>query len=188
MAVPAIARCSGAALLLAAGFSLLSGPAKAETLAHLSQTVWGCVDPNEAASINDASNPARSDPRWLARTAADGQCVTLAPVGQWATLSESYNGLTYVGRRGAVGPSGSFWVPTATLVLDALPNIPATANPLPRRTHRRSPSLLLWPPSPPQKAHHRQSLHLQPCLPSQRMPPRRAALRGSSRPLILWRL
>ena len=124
------------ALLIASSVTLQAGSARAETLAHLSRTVWGCVDPNEAASINDASNPARSDPRWLARTATDGQCVTLAPVGQWATLSESYNGLTYVGRRGAAGPTGSFWVPTTALVIDVVGTAPtatkSTSPPAPK--------------------------------------------------------
>ena len=130
LTAPAIGGCFGAVLLMAADFALLGGQANAETLVHLSRTVWGCVDPNEATSINEASNPARSDPRWLARTVADGQCISLAPVGQWATLSQDYNGLTYVGRRGSIGPAGSFWVPTTSLAIDAKPIAPAAPKPV----------------------------------------------------------
>jgi hypothetical protein len=109
--------------------ALLTKTAHAETLVHLSLPVWGCVDPNEAAHINDNSNPAKSDPQWVARTAADGQCVKLGSVGQWATLSENYNGLTYVGHRGGDGRTGSFWVPTTALVIDAKQSTPAVVAP-----------------------------------------------------------
>lgn len=104
-----------ACLLMGICTGMLSHEAASETLTHLTRTVWGCVDPNVAAPINDRLNPARSDPQWLARNSADGQCITLSSVGQWATLSGNYNGLTYIGHRGTVGPSGSFWVPTAAL-------------------------------------------------------------------------
>jgi hypothetical protein len=109
--------------------ALLTKTAHAETLVHLSRPVWGCVDPNEAAHLNDNSNPAKSDPQWVARTAADGQCVKLGSVGQWATLSENYNGLTYVGHRGGDGRTGSFWVPTTALVIDAKQSTPAVVAP-----------------------------------------------------------
>ena len=108
-----------------------SQTASAETSVHLSRPVWGCVDPNEATPLNDNSNPARSDPQWVARTAQFGQCITLGTVGQWAALSENYNGLTYIGHRGNVGPIGSFWVPTTALVIDAKPSVSVVAAPKP---------------------------------------------------------
>lgn len=128
---PMSARLLCTVLWIAAGAVLLNKTGSAETLVHLSRPVWGCVDPNEAARINDNSNPARSDPQWVARTAAVGQCIMLGPVGQWATLSENYNGLTYVRHLGGVGPTGSFWVPTSALVIDAKQSTPAVAAPQP---------------------------------------------------------
>ena len=126
---PILARSLCTAIWIAAVAALLTKTANAETLVHLSRPVWGCVDPNEAVHINDNSNPAKSDPQWVARTAADGQCVMLGSVGQWATLSENYNGLTYVGHRGGIGRTGSFWVPTTALVIDAKQSTPAVAAP-----------------------------------------------------------
>ncbi len=125
--IPARSLCT--AIWVATVAALLTKTAHAETLVHLSLPVWGCVDPNEAAHINDNSNPAKSDPQWVARTAADGQCVKLGSVGQWATLSENYNGLTYVGHRGGDGRTGSFWVPTTALVIDAKQSTPAVVAP-----------------------------------------------------------
>jgi hypothetical protein len=125
---PIPARSLGAAVWIAAVATLLTKTAIAETLVHLSRPVWGCVDFNEAGHINDNSNPMKSDPEWIARTVADGQCVMLGSVSQWATLSENHEGLTYVGRRGGIGQAGSFWVPTTALVIDAkqsTPSIPA---------------------------------------------------------------
>jgi len=116
-------------LCIASVAILFSQTASAETLVHLSHPVWGCVDPNEAAPINDNSNPARADPQWVARTAAVGQCMMLGSVGEWDTLSENYNGLTYVGHRGGGGPTGSFWVPTSALVIDAKQSTPAVVAP-----------------------------------------------------------
>jgi TerB N-terminal domain/TerB-C domain len=118
-----------ASLLVGVSLGTFGHNASAETIAHLTRTVWGCVDPNVAPSINDASNPSHLDPKWVSRAIAEGKCVTLTPVGQWATLSQEYNGLTYVGARGIVGPSGSFWVPTSALVVDppsARPTAPAS--------------------------------------------------------------
>lgn len=125
--IPARSLCT--AIWVATVAALLTKTAHAETLVNLSRPVWGCVDPNEAARINDNSNPAKSDPQWVARTAADGQCVKLGSVGQWATLSENYNGLTYVGHRGGDGRTGSFWVPTTALVIDAKQSTPAVVAP-----------------------------------------------------------
>ncbi len=116
-----------ACLLACLCSGLLSHTAASETLTNLTRTVWGCVDPNVSAPINDPLNPARSDPRWIARTSVDGQCTILSPVGQWATLSEDHNGLTYIGHRGAIGPSGSFWVPTTALAVHVAPEALATA-------------------------------------------------------------
>lgn len=127
---------------------LLFKIASAETLVHLSHPVWGCVDPNEAARINDNTNPARSDPQWVARTAAVGQCIMLGPIGQWATLSENYNGLTYVRHLGGVAPIGLFWVPTAALVIDAKQSMPAVAaSLLPVRPRSVKPPIAVAKPS-----------------------------------------
>jgi hypothetical protein len=79
--------------------------AAAETIAHLTQNVWGCVDPNVTPSINDTSDPGHLDPKWVVRAITEGKCIRLTPVGQWATLSQDHNGLTYVGARGTAGPS-----------------------------------------------------------------------------------
>ena len=81
-------------LLMVMCSGMLSPVAASEPLTSLTRTVWGCVDPNVASSINDPVNLARSDPRWIAQTSADGKCITLSSVGQWATLSEEHNGLT----------------------------------------------------------------------------------------------
>lgn len=144
--IPARSLCT--AIWIAAVAALLTKTANAETLVHLSRPVWGCVDPNEAAHINDNSNPAKSDPQWVARTAADGQCVMLGSVGQWATLSENYNGLTYVGHRGGIGRTGSFWVPTTALVIDAKQSTPAVAAPQPTvQTATVKPSIIAVKPS-----------------------------------------
>ena len=120
-------KCCRACLLVGVSLGAFGHDASAETIAHLTRTVWGCVDPNVAPSINDASNPRHLDPQWVIKTIAEGKCVTLAPGGNWAILSHDYNGLTYVGARGTAGPSGSFWVPTSALVADppsALPTAP----------------------------------------------------------------
>ncbi len=108
-------------LVMVMASGMLSSVAASEPLTSLTRTVWGCVDPNVASSINDPVNPARSDPRWIARTSADGKCITLSSLGQWATLSEDHNGLTYIGHRGTAGPTGSFWVPTTALAVHILP-------------------------------------------------------------------
>ena len=96
----AFRKCCRACLLVGASLGTFGHGAAAETIAHLTRTVWGCVDPNVAPSINDFSNPSHLDPQWLIRTVAKGKCVTLAPGGKWAALSHDYNGLTYVGSRG----------------------------------------------------------------------------------------
>ncbi len=113
-------------LLMVMCSGMLSPVAASEPLTSLTRTVWGCVDPNVASSINDPVNLARSDPRWIAQTSADGKCITLSSVGQWATLSEEHNGLTYIGHRGTAGPTGSFWVPTTALAVHMLPEALAT--------------------------------------------------------------
>ena len=105
-------------LLVGVSLGTFGHDASAETIAHLTRAIWGCVDPNVAPSINDASNRSHLDPQWIIRTAAEGQCVILPPGGKWANLSDDYNGLTYVAARSTVGRSGSFWVPTSALVVD----------------------------------------------------------------------
>jgi hypothetical protein len=97
------------------GFALLTQSASAETLVHMSRSVWGCFDPNVTPALNDETNPNRDNPQWMAQTAAAGQCVIITPGSLWKPLSADYNGLTYVTHRGAIGASGSFWVPTAAI-------------------------------------------------------------------------
>lgn len=142
------------ALRITATVVTFNEAATAETLVHLSRSVWGCVDPNEASRINDDSNSAKSDPRWVARISADGQCVLLGSVGQWAALSENYNGLTYVGHRGGIGPAGSFWVPSSALAIDAKQSAPPVAAPQPaaRSPTVKPPTTVARPTSAPQPA------------------------------------
>jgi hypothetical protein len=92
-----------------AGISLLSQGAAANTLVHLSKSVWGCVDPNVTPTINDASNPERGDPTWLTRTSELGHCAFITPQSLWELLSPDHNGLTYLAYRGTTGRLGSFW-------------------------------------------------------------------------------
>lgn len=97
-----------------AGFALLTHTASAETLYHMTGTVWGCFDPNVTPTINDASNPGYGDQQWIAQTAAQGQCVLISPAGLWRARS-SFNGMTYVIHSGSIGSPGSFWVPTSAI-------------------------------------------------------------------------
>jgi hypothetical protein len=92
----------------------------AKPLVHMTHTTWGCVDPNIAPEMNDPENSRRSNPAWVAKARADGQCVMISSRSLWEPLSDSYNGLTYVAYRGTIGKPGSFWVPTSALEPAAL--------------------------------------------------------------------
>lgn len=101
-------------LLVAMGFPLLTQTVRAETLYHMTRTVWGCFDPNVTPTINDPSNPEHSNPQWVAQTAAQGQCVLIPPVGLWKARS-TFNGMTYVTNSGTIGSPGSYWVPNSAI-------------------------------------------------------------------------
>jgi hypothetical protein len=107
-------------LLAIGAFTCTSWCASANQLVHMKRLVWGCVDPNVALNINDLRDPRRFDAQWVARTSAEGQCVTISTRSVWEPLSVDHNGLTYVAYRGTTGRPGSFWVPTTEIVLSAL--------------------------------------------------------------------
>ena len=117
-------------VLLAIATAIWTGDhAMASPLVHMKNGVWGCVDPNVAPVLNDDADPHRTDRQWVARTAADGQCVRISTHSAWEPLSEDHNGLTYVAYRGTVGKPGSFWVPTAAI--DFATPVEATTPPPP---------------------------------------------------------
>jgi hypothetical protein len=126
----------------------------ANSLVHMQRTVWGCVDPNVAPDLNDDHNPRRSDPQWVARTSAVGQCVPISPQSIWEPLSRDYNGLTYVAYRGKTGKPTSLWVPTAAIdftepleVVPPPPSPTSSASPTPQL----APAVAPWvAPVPPQ--------------------------------------
>jgi hypothetical protein len=116
-------------MLVGVGFALLTHTASAETLYHMSSTVWGCFDPNVTPTINDASNPDYDNPQWVAQTAAQGQCALISSAGLWKVRS-SFNGMTYVTHSGSIGSSGSFWVPTSAIQFNSPVNtVPVAPKP-----------------------------------------------------------
>lgn len=133
----------GTGLLAAAAVAWTGDSAMANQFVHVKRMVWGCIDPNVVPSLNDYSDPRRSDPQWVAKTSALGQCVTISTRSLWETLSEDHNGLTYVAYRGTIGRPGSFWVPTAAI--DFTPPVEA-ATPPPAQPYRGA------EPSPPEAA------------------------------------
>ena len=104
----AFRKCCRACLLVGVSLETFGHDASAETIAHLTRTVWGCVDPNVAPSINDASNPSHLDPQWVIRTVAEGKCVTLTPGGKWATLSHERPFRFVLGTYCSIGGRSSF--------------------------------------------------------------------------------
>lgn len=129
-------------LLAAAATAFFGEGAFANPLIHMKRTVWGCVDPNVTPDLNDDRDPRRSDPQWVARTSAVGQCVTISPQSIWEPLSPNYNGLTYVAYRGKTGRPGSFWVPTAAIdFTEPLEVIPPPPSPRPEASPAPAPEL-----------------------------------------------
>jgi hypothetical protein len=126
-------------LLFGAAFTFFPQVAHAETQIHLKDTVWGCFDPNVTPIINDPTNPNHWDPQWIAQTSKDGQCGLITPQSIWATLSSDYNGMTYVTRRGTVGPLGSFWVPTTAIDVTSEIQV-VSPQPLPAKAKEPPPS------------------------------------------------
>ena len=103
-------------VLLAVAAAVWAGDrAMANPLVHLKSDVWGCVDPNVAPALNDDGEPRRNDRQWVARTAAEGECVRISTRSVWEPLSTDHNGLTYVACRGTTGKPGSFWAPTSAI-------------------------------------------------------------------------
>ncbi len=141
-------------LLASAGVAMVTAGAQARTLVHLKQTVWGCVNPDVAATINDETNPGRYDPAWVARTSDMGECVAISPRSVWEPLTGDRNGFTYVAYRGTTARPSSVWVPTADLVfLPPEPVAPAPATvisePLPPPAASPGPPVTATPTSTP---------------------------------------
>ena len=120
-------------LFVVAAVASSSGHASAGSLVHMRKTVWGCVDPNAAPTMNEYLASTRADPAAIERTRVEGQCVTISSKSLWEALSADHDGITYVAYRGTAGKPGSYWVPTSALVpapVEAAVPPPAPSTPL----------------------------------------------------------